>query len=255
MKNAKPTKAKTAKSNKRFYRKQVRSLKRGHVKPLSLTEKMELKNAGRRDGQLGLPAEEDGIWRSPYLDEEVRKYEEFCYKTWGRLQLATEPHHARINLLEKTIPETEQALAEARKLLADQEYQLQLAGKIRKKGEENLTDELVRNRRRAEHAAQLLTIQSKVHALEFQLERDSAELHKLKSLLKELEITTSVICKRVEEHTKLRVAAYWREAMKYRQGEGTMPLTPKLEIHCEAEQLYRRDVPIVADSNIINEEV
>lgn len=40
MKNAKPTKAKTAKSNKRFYRKQVRSLKRGHVKPLSLIEKM-----------------------------------------------------------------------------------------------------------------------------------------------------------------------------------------------------------------------
>ena len=239
MKHATPNK-KVLKSSRNFSKKQLGSLKRDQVKPLRVFEKIEVNAAGRHDGKQSLPVKEGNVWHSPYLDEELKKYQEYCYRLWGRLQLTTEPHRTRIDLLKKTLPETRRALSEAREALAGQEHKMHLTARIRRKGEDSLTDEQVQRRRENELASQLMPFQSAVRDLEHQLETDTAELAHLESLLKELEQSTTVICRRVEEHTKLRVAAYWSAAMKHQAGERTMPMTPTLEISREAEQMYRR---------------
>jgi len=225
--------------SKRFRKKQISSLKRGKVKPLGFFEGMALKYAGYKDGKRRLPAKEGDTWRSPFLDEEVRKYHEFCFRMWGRLQLTTEDKRTRVSRLMKSIPQTEQSLANARKVLTDEGERIRLCCRSRRKGEENLTDEQVYRRREKELSSQLLSLQGKVHMLEKTLEQETAELFFLRSTLQELEQSTGMICRRVLEHTKLRVAAYWNAVMKHQSGDLPLPMTPGLEINQKAESAYR----------------
>ena len=225
--------------SKRFRKKQISSLKWGKVKPLGFFEGIALKYAGYRDGKLKLPAKEGDTWRSPFLDEEVSKYHEFCFRMWGRLQLAVEDSLTRVNHLMKSIPQTEQTLANARKVLTDEGERIRLCCRSRRKGEENLTDEQVNRRREKELSSHLLSLQGKVHMLEKTLEQETAELFFLRSNLQELEQSTGMICRRVLEHTKLRAAAYWNAAMKYQSGDLPLPMTPGLEINQKAESAYR----------------
>ena len=132
----KEKKPKNSNEAKHFHKKQISSLKRGKVKSLGFFEKMALRHAGRRDGKQGLPVEEEGTWRSPCLDAEVKKYQEFCFKMWGRLQLTVEDSLTRVSQLLKTIPETERALAEAKAALAEECKHIRLRCGTRRKGEE-----------------------------------------------------------------------------------------------------------------------
>lgn len=236
----KEKKYKSSNETKQFHKKQISSLKRGKIKSLGFFEKMALRHAGRRDGKRGLPAKEDGIWRSPYLDAEVKKYQEFCFKMWGRLQLTSEDSLTRVSQLLETIPETERALAESKTALADECKRIRLRCGTRRKGEETLTEEQVYRRREKEFSSQLLPLQGRVHTLEKILEQETEELLFLRSSLKELEQSTSMICGRVLEHTKLRAAAYWDAALKHHPENLSLPMTPVLEIVREAELTYRQ---------------
>lgn len=234
---------------KRFRRQQLLSLNRGKLKPLRFFERIRLWLAGRRDGKRGLPAEENGIWRSPYLDGEVRKYQEFCCRMWGRLQLEAEERRADIRRLQSAIPHTEALLREAREVLDEEKRSLALRCGIRRKGEESMTDAQVRCRRERELAPRLSELQSRVRALEDRLEREKAGILAKRSDLLEAEESTAMICRRVLEHTGLRAAAYWGAAMKYRPEGSAMPMTPTLEVSREAEADYRRAAFLLGEND------
>ncbi len=113
------------------------SLKKGKVKRIGFFEKIGLKISGYADGKRNLPRDGVSGWMSPHLDKEVRSYDEFASRMWGRLQVEEEENYARLGELMDSIAHTKSLLDEAKSALDGAETKEKSADNSRKKGEAN----------------------------------------------------------------------------------------------------------------------
>lgn len=221
---------------RRFVRRQKACLKYGRVKTLGILEKALLRRAGRKDGEQGLPTSaDDQIWSSPFLEAEVRGYQEFSAGMWAQLQLATQGTKVRIRQLKDT--GTKEMLAACREALAA-EKNARMPGDQPKKGEEHLSRPQILRRRQRELEQQILPLKNQMLALEGRLFREEEELVSLQSLVAELEHSTRLICDRVLQRSKQRIAVYWDAALKAQPDYPSLPLLPEIEYYQEAEERY-----------------
>lgn len=213
----------------------------GKGKKVGLFESIGLKIKGFCDGRKGFPRQTDkDNWYSPFMNQEVNSFEEFCSHTWGNLQIENEGEYARLEKLMDGICQKRVLLEAARTDLAVAIKRENELGSVRKRGEDKLTDALVRVRRKAEKDKKLAPVKSKVAGLEQELKDDEETFSDLHSKLGEDDNTTRLICHRVRNHVLMRLDVYWNSALRCHPDGASMPVVSALELEDEAEEAYLR---------------
>lgn len=211
----------------------------GKGKKVGSFESICLKIRGFCDGRKGFPRQTDSNdWYSPFMNQEVNSFGEFCSYTWGSLQIENEGEYASLEELMDGIRQKKGLLELAKADLAvaaKRENDLESA---RKKGEDNLTDAQIRARRKAEKEKKLAPLKSKKAGLEQELKNVEEAFSALHSKLVEDDNTTRLICRRVRDHILMRLDVYWNSALRRHPDGASMPVVPAIELENEAEEAY-----------------
>lgn len=213
----------------------------GKGKKVGFFESIGLKIKGFCDGRKGFPRQTNkDDWYSPYMNQEVNGFEEFCSHIWGSLQIENEGEYARLEELMDGIRQKKELLEAARAGLAVEAKKENDSEAARKKGEDKLTDAQVQARRKAEKEKELAPAKSKVAELEQELKDAEEAFADLHSKLFEDDNTTRLICHRVRDHVLMRLDVYWNSVLRRHPEGASMPVVPILELKDEAEEAYLR---------------
>lgn len=213
----------------------------GKGKKVGSFESIRLKIKGFCDGRKGFPRQTDkNDWFSPFMNQEVNSFEEFCSHTWGSLQIENESEYARLEELMDSIRQTKRLLEAAKADFAVASKRENDSESARKKGEDNLMDAQIRARRKAEKEKKLDPVKKKVAGLEQELKNVEEEFSALHSKLVEDDNTTRLICHRVRDHILIRLDVYWNSALIRHPDGASMPVVPVMELKDEAEEVYLR---------------
>ena len=210
----------------------------GKGKKVGFFESINLKIKGFCDGYKGFPRQNNkNDWYSPFMNQEVNSFEEFCSHTWGSLQIENEGEYVRLEKLMDGIRQTKGFLeaAKADFVAATRDNDSE---SVRKKGEDNLTDAQIRARRKAEKDKKLAPVKKKVAGLEQELKNAEEAFSALHSKLVEDDNTTHLICHRVRDHILMRLDVYWNAALRCHPDGESMPVVPVMELQDEAEEAY-----------------
>lgn len=214
------------------------SLKKGKIKRIGFFEKIGLKIAGYADGKRSLPRDGASGWMSPHLDKEVRSYDEFASRMWGRLQVEEEEDYARLGELMDSIAHTKSLLDEAKSALDGAETKEKSADNSRKKGESKLTDAQVSARRSNEKAKRLAPLKGRVSSLQSKLTSEIDEFSRLRNKIIEDNNSTRMICNRVRDHIYQRLDIYWNAALRKHTATAKLPVVPCVEVASRSEAVY-----------------
>ena len=213
----------------------------GKGKKVGFFESIGLKIKGSCDGRKGLPRQtDDKDWYSPFMNQEVNSFEEFCSHIWGSLQIENEGEYAHLAELMDDIRQKKELLESARTDLAVAVRRESDSESARGRGEDKLTDAQVKARRKAEKDKKLAPLKSKVAGLEQELQDAEEAFGELHSQLVEDDNTTRLICHRVRDHILMRLDVYWNSALRHHADGASMPVVPMLELKDEAEEVYFR---------------
>lgn len=222
--------------------KDTRLYRLGHskVKGIGCFEMIRLKIAGYIDGKRSLPRKNpSGDWISPHLDREVRSYDEFAFRMWGRIQIKEEAAYAHLGELMDSLVHTrtllEDAVAELEKAT---EHEEKTAATSRKHGESKLTEAQVVARRANELAKRLAPLKRHVSSLQSKLTSEIDEFSKLRNKILENNNSTRMICNRVKDHLHQRMDVYWNAALRKHPDNTSMPAVPCMEVESRAEGVY-----------------
>lgn len=218
--------------------KRLSSLKKGKVKRIGIFEKLGLKIAGYADGKRSLPRDGASGWMSPHLDKEVRSYDEFASRMWGRLQIDEEESYARLGELMDSIAHTKSLLDEAKSTLDGAETKERPADISRKKGESKLTDAQVTARRSNEREKRLAPLKGRVSSLQSKLTSEIDEFSHLRNKIIEDNNSTRMICNRIRDHIYQRLDIYWNAALRIHTDKTKMPVVPCVEVTSRSEDVY-----------------
>ena len=187
----------------------------------------------------GFPRQTDkNDWYSPFMNQEVNSFEEFCSHTWGSLQIENEGEYARLEELMDGIRQKKRLLEAAKADFAVAATRENDSESARKKGEDKLTDAQIRARRKAEKEKKLAPVKKKVADLEQELKNAEEAFSALHSKLVEDDNTTRLICHRVRDHILMRLDVYWNSALRCHPDGASMPVVPVIELADEAEEAY-----------------
>jgi hypothetical protein len=211
----------------------------GKSKRVGFFESIGLKIKGYCDGRKGFPRQiDEKDWYSPFMNQEVNSFEEFCSHTWGLLQIENEGEYARLERLMDGFRQKKGLLETARSELAVATERENTSESTRKKGEDKLTDAQVRSRRKAEREKKLAPLKSTVEELEQEMKDAEEAFSDLHSKLVEDDNTTRLICHRVRDHVLMRLDVYWNSALRRHPDAMSMPVVPVLDLKDEAEEAY-----------------
>jgi hypothetical protein len=214
------------------------SLKKGKVKRIGLFEKLGLKIAGYTDGKRNLPRDGVSGWMSPHLDKEIRSYDEFASRMWGRLQVEEEESYARLGELMDSIAHTKSLLDAAKSALAGADTKEKSTDNSRKKGEGKLTDAQVSARRFNEKAKRLVPLKGRLNSIQSKLSAEIDEFFQLRNKIIEDNNSTRMICNRVRDHIYQRLDIYWNATLRKHSEKEKMPVVPLIEINSRSETVY-----------------
>lgn len=194
-------------------RKRVRNLYKGKARSMGLLEQLSMKYAGFVDGKRGLlSCNENGIWQSSTLKQEVDSYEEFCAELLGALKLEEEEAFQELNILfDKIVLLRKKRLEEKAHVQAEREKEPDLTK--RREGEEHLSELQVAARREREKEQKLKPLHEKVEACEKELSETIETIFVQLSRIKENLDSTANIMNRVLQHCQRRVDVYWHSAL------------------------------------------
>lgn len=217
----------------------ISNLSKGKIKGLGFVEKICLKIAGYIDGKRGLPRnDQSGNWVSPYLDREVRSYDEFASRMWGQLQIEEESSYAALGKLMDSLLHTKALLSDARADLAAAYEHEKATDAVRKHGESKLTEAQVVSRRANEKAKRLAIHKNRVSALQSKLDSEVDEFSKLRNKIIEDNNSTRMIVTRVRDHLYQRLDCYWNAALSKHPDNTQMPTIPCVDAASRAECVY-----------------
>lgn len=217
----------------------ISKLSKGKVKNIGFFERIGLKIAGYIDGKGSLPREDpSGNWLSSHLDKEVRSYDEFASRMWGRLQIEEAAAYAHLGELMDSLAHTRTLLEDAKTDLEEAAEHEKTAGASRKHGESRLAEAQVAARRANEQAKRLAPLKSRVSFLQSKFTAEIDEFSKLRNKILEDNNSTRMICNRVKDHLHQRMDVYWNAALRKHPDNTRMPAIPCVEVASRAEGVY-----------------
>ena len=202
-----------------------------NFKKPGMVETVRLRSQGKRDGHRGLPRQdENGVWTSPQLYKEITDYHEFCIAAWGGLQAKHEAKHKEITRLCQEIHRLGEQLCKH----LNNAPPVNLTERIR--GEENLSESIVRNRRQREHNKRHNDYYSRQQQLEAALEEHYCQLAELQSVIQAAEKTVRMQCKRSQGRAIQRITVYWNAALRAHPQFKTIPPTPEITLESDSAE-------------------
>lgn len=215
--------------------KRLKNLKNGKIRSIGFLEKYSMKYAGWVDGRKGLlRCNEDGMWQSVVLKQEMDSYEEFCAKEFGKLKVEEESEFNQMNILFDKIITLRKKLSDAKERLYTakmEEFDLN----ERREGEENLTNMQVTARRSRERSELLQPLQSNVTEYETQLSATVDEIFTRLSQVNESFDSTVKMMNHLLQHSQRRIDIYWRSAMRH---VPELPALPDVVFSNVSEQMF-----------------
>ena len=212
----------------------------GKAEKIGWFESIPLKLAGRKDGPRGLPKKDDaGEWNSAVLSRESHSFKEFCDRTWGRLQIDLAERFSRLGYLIDEAERLEKRLEEIRQELEKVESTMATASGVeRHRGEELLSESLIKHRRDRENVKRLQPYRSAKQTIEDELRECLQEAIAIRSEITEANNAARLICERVMDHTRQRIDVYWNAALKRHPHGERLPAAPSVRLVPEAELVY-----------------
>lgn len=226
--------------NKSLKATRISALDKGKTKGIGFFESIPLRIIGRNDGKHGLPRETDGKWLSACIEKEIRSYDEFTSRMWGKLQFEEEAHYARLEELMNSLIHTKVQLDNAEKDFAEAKAFESVADNSRKNGENKLTEAQVAARRAKESKKRLAPVKNKVSDLQTKLISEIDEFSALRAKIIEDNNSTRMVCNRVRDHLYQRLAVYWNSALRNHSDSKKMPVTPCVDIIFNSEDIYMK---------------
>lgn len=226
--------------NKSLKNSRVSNLDKGKVKGVGFLESIPLKIAGRNDGKHGLPRESDGKWTSPHIEREMRSYDEFASRMWGKLQIEEEKDYARLEELMNSVVHIKTQLDSAENEFTKAKASENVVDNTRKNGESKLTEAQVTARRAKESEKRLTPVKNKVSSLETKLTSEIDEFSAVRAKIIEDNNSTRMICNRVRDHLYQRLAIYWNSALHNHSESTKMPVLPCVDIIFHSEDIYMK---------------
>lgn len=218
-----------------IHSKRLKNLHKGKAKSLGPIEKVTMTYAGWIDGKRRLlRCNENGLWQSSILKQEVDSYEEFCAEQMGRLKLQEEDEFKRMNILFDQVIPLRKKLFEAKRILKkvmNEEVDLTR----RKEGEDKLTEVQVIARRNRERDKALQPFKDEVVKYDKELSYTIESIFISLSQIKESFDSTIKITNRLLQHSQRRIDIYWRSAMRY---ISELPALPNIVFSNMSEQLF-----------------
>jgi hypothetical protein len=225
--------------NTQMRSKRISSLDRGNVKGVGFLEGTGLKIIGYIDGKRGLPRESvTGEWVSPHLDRELRSFDEFNSRIWGRLQIEEEASYAHLGEQMDSINRNKKLLEEAKKDLEEAKKKEKTNDTSRKRGESRLTEAQIIERRARESEKRLVAYKNRVSSLENKITSEIEEFSALRNRVVEDNNSTRMICNRVKDHLFQRIDVYWNSALRKHPENKRMPIIPSIICASIAEEAY-----------------
>lgn len=213
-------------------------IKHSKCKNLTRLEKSILVKRGRSDGIKGLPKEDaNGEWISPFIYEEKHSCQEESNKLWGLLQIELEQTYAEIDALIDKMTKSIRTIENKKNVYS--EIQNSEALNVRKKGEEDLSESVVRSRREKEQERKISPIKADIGRIEKEMESAYERLIELRGIALEKTNATKITAQKIEEHTFQRINAYWNAAYEKHPIKDKMPPIAKVDISSSGEETYR----------------
>ena len=212
----------------------TQELKKGKTKGLHFFEIIYIFLMGLKDGRHGVPKiNENKAWISSLMNKEKNEFEEYCDKKWGYLQIILGEDHKKCDVLMKEIPLLGKKLESAR----EKEKRFEPISIVRKRGEEELSDNQVLARRKREEAKKLAINHAEVARLEEELSNKYHELAEIHHHIVETTNMVRMICERVK-HTNQLLDVYWRAVLRVHPEKDVMPMVVAELSKPQAEETY-----------------
>ena len=219
---------------------QTQLLAHGRTEKIGWLEAIPLKLAGHKDGKRGLPKQDDaGDWTSAVLSHETHSFKEFCGRTWGQLQIDLADHFSRLGYLADEAKRLGKRLEEVSQELEKAECSTAPPSAAdRRKGEELLSENQIKQRRARENAKRLQPYRSAKQAHETELRNCLQEAVRIRSGIIEANNSARLICERVMDHTRQRLDVYWNAVLDNHPEAERLPAVPSVRLIPEAELVY-----------------
>lgn len=189
----------------RMHRRPIRN------KKLTMLTEWRLQHRGKMDcKQQILRKGPDGIYMSPFMKQEIS----LCsINIQSELEL-----HERILSTLKTEIEKEQLMLEQKACIIggidlDQDC-LESVTPIRLRGEETLTDDVIKFYRTSEAEARLSAKKRQIETLDMSMNMSSKKKQQFEYMVEKERAVTSLRCKQLYEILCMRLSAYWSGALK-----------------------------------------
>ena len=210
---------------KRYIRIQKRKLRNSKASKLGLIETIKLRFYGKMDGKQSLPRETSkSIWTSPQISKEEDGYKEFCAKTWAIVEIETAETHKEVAAQADEVARLDKQIDELRDGLPPPPSEADLSK--RREGEGQLDEHLIRFRRIREHEKKISPLLQRINQMDADITISYRRLSKLQALINEVENIGRLSCKKVLDHTNLRIDAYWQGALRTHNQFDKMPPSP-----------------------------
>ena len=210
----------------------------GAPRSLSLKDTLTMRWYGRRDGRSGLPQEEDGVWTSPRLKQELDAYAQFCARIWGTEQVTLEQVQIQAGSLIDRILHSEAQL-ESKKRRCPPEPPTGGSNE-RRTGEEGLSESQIRARRSKEAAKKLTAYHAELKGLESDIRSCVYRLIDLRNRILESNHVARLVCHCMLSCVEQRIDVYWGAALKVHPARDKMPTLPVYTVSCDAEAVYMK---------------
>lgn len=219
--------------------KKVRRAARRRARKAGLFEKIVLKSLGRRDGKKSLPRQKDnGSWFSPFMDRKVRAFAMFGDNLWTLLQREQEEKYIQIENLNYAISQKQSLLDEKCQALEQQKEEKSRQLLLRKEGEDQLSDTVIKSRRAAEFAKDMEPARQEILSLTYQIRDDIRDLALLCSSIHEECNTIRMVCHGCKDSMMQRLDIYWDAALKSHPDKDRMSVIPEVTVVLEHEEKY-----------------
>lgn len=216
--------------------KRHKHIAKGQSEKVGRLERLTLRWYGSIDGKNGLPREDkDGRWGSPFIDEKVRAFAVFGDNEWKNLQHEHEELYVRMEELMCEIRQKKTLLGDAQDLLSESDYEPEI---FRKKGEDGLSENVVKARRAAERAKKIAPVKREIDQLKTEIFDVEKELRKIVGFVEEECNTVKMFLHSKRDSMFQRMDIYWNAAMKKHPESNRMPLIPIVEVELEHEKKY-----------------
>jgi hypothetical protein len=217
---------------------QKKKIETKKLERISIKDRAYQSFCGRRDGKHSIPRlDEKGNVYSPHIDKEIQVFENECSYQYAEHSRELQKYHRMAEDNLAWIEDGARRLKELRRNNPGEAGEDFL--KVRKNGEEELTDSQIRERRGREWKRINKDYFEQVHSIESSLSEYYQALIMLRNMITEADNVTELIVERYKYRTAEALNIYWEEVLKFHPKGMAFPVKPDYKLDAVSRDIYK----------------